>query len=192
MKPRNFCSILLLCILSCSWLQGRGQLDPRLQVLNSHFVGVWVGTNYDYTKPKIVTNPVRIAITNDPKKGRLRLEYTYGTKGQKSYDHLVRFMVIDPAKSTVTLYWEGDKKEASKAGGLKELLDAGYGIFQFSYTDVMNGSNVISLATFEIKEDSLYYCWEESKNGVDFSRTGEWRLTRESAANGPADVKPSP
>ena len=56
----------------------------------------------------------------------------------------------------------------------------------------MNGSNVISLATFEIKEDSLYYCWEKSKNGVDFSRTGEWRLTRESAANGPADVKPSP
>ena len=120
------------------------------------------------------------------------MEYTYGAKGEKSYVHLVSFMVIDPAKSTVTLYWEGDKKEASKAGGLKELLDAGYGIFQFSYTDVMNGSNVISLATFEIKEDSLYYCWEESKNGVDFSRTAEWKLTRESAANGPADVKPSP
>ena len=98
-------------------------MDPRLQALNSHFAGVWVGTNYDYTKPKIVTNPVRIAITNDPQKGRLRLEYTYGTKGQKSYDHLVRFMVIDPAKSTVTLYWEGNKKEASKAGGLKELLE---------------------------------------------------------------------
>ena len=192
MRPRNFCSILLLCVLSCSWLRGWGQLDPRLQVLNSHFVGVWVGTDNMYTDPKTTAVPVRIVITDDPKKGRLRMEYTYGAKGEKSYDHLVSFMVIDPTKSTVTRSFEGGGTAVYKAGGLKELLDIGYGIFQFSFVDSENGSNVIHLATFEIKEDSLYYCWEESKNGVDFSRTAEWKLTRESAANGPADVKPSP
>ena len=167
-------------------------MDPRLQALNSHFVGVWVGTDHDFTDAKMPNISVRIAITDDPKKGRLRMEYTYGAKGEKSYDHLVSFMVIDPTKSTVTRSFEGGGTAVYKAGGLKELLDAGYGIFQFSFVDSENGSNVIHLATFEIKEDSLYYCWEESKNGVDFSRTAEWKLTRESAANGPADVKPSP
>jgi hypothetical protein len=192
-KPRNFCSILLVCVLSCSWLQGPGQMDPRLQVLYSHFVGVWVGTYYGYREPKIVTSPVRVVITIDAKRERLRWEYTYGTKGQKSYDHLVRFMAIDPAKSWVTINQAGSEW-TYKAGDLKELLDTGYGIFHFAGAEFQfsSGSDVVSLGTYEIKEDSLYYCWAETSNRVDFSTRAEWKLTRESAANGPADAKPSP
>jgi len=180
MKPQILCSFVLLCFVSCSWLQGHGQIDPRLQTVNLHFVGVWVGKNDAYIKSPTVTTPVRIAITNDPKKGRLRLEYTYGTKGQKSYDHSVRFIVIDPIKSTVTLNWQHNSKEVYKAAGLEKFLDAGYGDFGFSGTQTENGLNVIYRATFELNADDLYYRWEKSTNGVDFSITGEWTLSRES------------
>ncbi|HEX9199218.1 MAG TPA: hypothetical protein VF865_06640 [Acidobacteriaceae bacterium] len=139
----------------------------------------------------MVTTPVRVAITNDPKKGRLRLEYTYGTKGQKSYDHSVRFMVIDPAKSTVTLNWQHDSKEIYTAKGLDKILDAGYGDFGFYGSQSEHGLNVNYRATFELSADRLFYCWEKSNNGVDFSMNGEWTLSRESGANGTAGVSPN-
>ena len=166
-------------------------MDPRLQVLNSHFVGVWAGTNVAYNSPT-VTVPVRIVVTNDSKKGRLRLEYIYGTKGQKSYDHAVRFMVIDPASSRVTLNWRHNSDEVYKAVGLEEVLNAGYGSFGFFGAVQVNGLKVLYRQMLELTADSFYYCWEKTSDGVDYSKTGEWTLTRESGANTSAGTKPGP
>ena len=181
MKQYPFRSLLLLYILCCSWLQGQGQANQQLRVLNSHFTGVWVGTHYDFSKLK--TTPVRLEITENPKNGVLRLEYVYGTKGQNSYSHIVRFMAIEPDKSAVTLRWEHESKDRYHADGLDKVLSAGYGDITLSPAQSVNGENLFYRATFHLSPERLTYFWEKSADNVTFVKTAEWTLTREVTPN---------
>jgi hypothetical protein len=124
----------------------------------------------------MVTTPVRLEIKDDPKKGILRIDYTYGIKGQKSYEHLVRFMAINPSKGTVTLNWQYEAKEAYDTAGLDKLLNAGYGDLEISDAGYH--------AIFRLAPDRFSYFWEKSDENGEYSKTGEWTMTRASGASG--------
>lgn len=174
---------LVLCLIAGMCLHANGQVEVQLQALDSHFAGVWVGTNHDYTKIPMVTNHVRIVIKDNPKKGELRFEYTYGTKGQKGYEHLVRFLAIKPERSMVDFNWQHDPKEHCKAVGLDEVLGTGYGEFRCSYSVRTDRKDVWYRGIFRIEPDQFTYSWDKGDNQVDYVKSGEWTLTRESTAS---------
>ena len=161
-------------------LKGSGQVNAQLQAVDSHFAGAWVGMNHDYTKTPMVSNPVRIEIRDNPKKGELRLEYTYWIKGQKGYDHLVRFMAIKPARSTVEFNWQHESKESYTVSGLDALLNTGFGEFTCAGTVHTSGKDIAYRCVFHIEVDRFNYSWEKSDDGVTFSKSGDWTLKRES------------
>ena len=169
-----------ICLLSAlllggTLLQSQTQTDQQLHGLYSHFAGTWIGKHEDYTKTPTLETPLRIEIREDTKKRNLRLEYFYGTKGQKSYDHLVRFMSIDPSASIVTLNWNHDSKEHYKAEPLSELLSQGYGDLKFSGTLL----GTLYRGSFHLSPDHLSYFWEKSADSTHFYKTADWTLTRE-------------
>lgn len=172
-------AVVVLCLSAGLCLKGHGQVDAQLQVVDSHFAGVWVGTNHSYTKSAMVSTPVKIEIRDNPKKRELRLEYTYGTKGQKGYDHLVRFLAIKPAESRVDLHWQHDLVEHYQATGLDGVLNTGYGEIACAGKFYAPEKDVLYRFVFHIEADRFTYSWEKSDDGVKFVKTGDWDLMRE-------------
>lgn len=173
-------AVVILCSLASFGLKVNAQVDAQLQTLDSHIAGVWVGTNHDYTKTPMITTALRLEIADNPKKSELRLVYTYGIKGQKGYDHSVRFMSIKPATSLIELHWQHEIVGRYKANGLTEVLNAGYGKFTFGGTINTVGTDRIYVCIFHLEPNSLIYLWEKSDDGVTFYKTGDWTLNRES------------
>lgn len=171
----------IFCLLSGVSSKATGQVDAQLLTLNSHFAGVWVGTSDNYVKMPMVTRPVRIEIKDNPKKRELRLEYWYGIKGQKTYEHLVRYMTIHPAKSSVDLAWQYESTEHFQARGLDGVLGTGYGDFTLANTFHADAGDVTYRCVFHIEADRFTYKWATSNDGVKFYKEAEWILTREGA-----------
>ena len=178
-------AIAALCLIAGLCQKGYGQIDAQLQAVDAHFAGAWVGTNHDYTQTPMVSNAVRIEIKENPKKRELRLEYTYGTKGQKGYDHWVRFMAIKPEQSTIEFHWQHKPLEHYQASGLDGVLRTGYGEFTCTGTVRTDVEHRPYRCIFHIETDRLSFLWEKSDDGVTFSKTGDWILTREPASVGP-------
>lgn len=174
-------SIAILCLFAGLCPKGHGQADVQLQTVDSHFEGTWVGTNHDYTKTPIVSNPVRIEVKENPKKRELRFEYTYGTKGQKGYDRFVRFMAIKPAQSTVEFHWQHESIERYQVSGLDGVLSTGYGEFTCMGTAQTDVEHRPYRGVFHIEANQFTFSWEKSGDGASFIKTGDWVLTRESA-----------
>lgn len=180
LKVSNFVrAVTVLGLFAGLCVKSQGQLDAQLQALDSHLAGAWVGTNYDYTKTPMVSNPVRIEIKENPKKRELRLEYTYGTKGQQGYDHLVRFIAIKPAQSIIEFHWQHKSLERYQVSGLDGVLSTGYGDFTCAGTVHTDGIDLPYRCVFHIEAEHFSYSWEKSEDGVTFSKTGQWVLTRE-------------
>ena len=177
-----------LCMVGGLAVRGYGQANAPLGLVDTHFAGMWVGTNHDYTKVPMVANPVRIEIRDDPKKHELRMDYTYGIKGQRGYDHRVRFLSIEPATSTVEFHWQHRPTERYLAAGLDEVLRTGYGVFTCAGMVYSKYRIVPYRGMFDIEADRFTYSWEKSDDGVTFAKTGEWVLTRESAETSPTTL----
>ena len=127
----------------------------------------------------MVANQVKIEIRENPKKRELRLEYTYGTKGQKGYDHLVRFMAIKPAQSMLDLHWQHNSVEHYQASGLDQVLSTGYGEFTCTGKVRIDGKDLLYRCIFHIEADRFSYSWGKSDDGITFLKSGDWTLTRE-------------
>ncbi len=148
----------------------------------AHFVGTWVGTDRYLKDGAEVTEHLRIQITEESKKRRLRLSYTYGEPGQKSTDHLTRFFTLDTLKGEMNLHWSDEPSNKYQATGLDEFARTGYGLFTVTKAIKLNGLPVISRGTFHLDADHFNYGWDESVNGKPFVVISTFKLSRETAA----------
>jgi hypothetical protein len=171
--------VLLSAGLLIGTANSKSQTDPALQVVYSHFIGTWSGTDDYRSNRGMVTVPVAITISETKNQKALKLDYVYSKKGEKDYQHLVRFMAIDPVKGTVTLNWEHDDKEHYKTTGLDEFMKTGYGTFGFSIVMLPeNGVTIVDSCTLQLTANTLSYTWGESWNEPTSQTTGAWKLSR--------------
>ena len=179
MKWTRLVVVLLSAGLLIGTANSKAQTDPALQVVYSHFIGTWSGTDEYRSDRGMITVPVAITIIETKNQKALKLDYVYSQKGKKDYQHLIRFMILDPVNGTVTLNWEHDSKEHYKATGLDEFMKTGYGTFGFSIETLSeNGGPIVNSCTFQLTANTLSYTWGESWNPPTNLTTGSWKLSR--------------
>jgi hypothetical protein len=151
------------------------------------FVGTWVGSSRFWRDGAEQTEHLKIEITEEKPKHRLRLVYTYGQPGEKGFDHRTRFITLDPAKGEMTSYFVGDTRTKHKplqAVGLAEFAKDGYGNFTMSEESVdPDGRRVASRCTFVLDADVFGYLWAQSVDGGPFAPYSVIKLKREDATS---------
>ncbi|HEX5283656.1 MAG TPA: hypothetical protein VFW30_06015 [Bryocella sp.] len=155
------------------------QTSSQLQTLNDHFVGTWVGTNHDYSVNPVTTSSVTITVTEDKRKHRLNMEYVYVEAGKLTETRYRRYIVVEPATSTVFINRKGQGKEHLAADGLDELLRNGYGDFTLRGTAWYRGDHhALVRNDYHLSPDTWSYEIYVSASGGPFVKTGDWTMKR--------------
>lgn len=159
------------------------QTNSPLQTLNDHFVGTWVGTNHDYSVNRVTTSHVIVTVTEDRRKNRLNMEYVYVEAVKSTVTHYKRYVVIEPASSTVFINRNREGKQHLAASGLDDLLRNGYGDFTLRGTAWYNGDHrAVVRYDYHLSPDTWSYEVYVSASDSPFVRTGDWTMKRATTA----------
>jgi hypothetical protein len=150
----------------------------------ANFVGSWVGTSR-YAKNGVEAREhIKLEITEETKKRRLRLEYTYGEKGEQGYERQTRFITLNPLKEEMTSIFTGDDRTpAYHTEGLDEFAKTGYGKFiVINQTKDASGLPTLFRCTYDLGADHFNYDWWQSVDGQTFRLYSVFRFIREGSA----------
>lgn len=173
----RFC-FSLFALLSTSPLIA--QATPSVQTLDQHFAGTWVGVNEDYTVTPERTLDLTVTVVEDPRKHRLSMEYVYSGPRKSVPEHYKRFVVFEPATSTVLIDRKGSGgKQRQRADGLDALLKNGYGDLTLHATVRYKGDeHAVERAEYHLTPDTWDYELYVSAFGGPFVETLACSLKR--------------
>jgi hypothetical protein len=172
----------LIAILLSTAVAAQGQraaMDPP--DIYSSFVGKWVGSSLTLRNGRQVVEPVSIEITETSKKDAIREDTAYGKPGEKGFSKDTRFMILDPAKSQLTLYWKGNPKDIYDVVGLDQFAQTGYGSLVGIQQSLDGTQPVTYRLTIQVTKDSFTYKWEQSANGQPFLIRSLFSFVRETS-----------
>lgn len=179
MRLTRLLSVLLLFVVAGGVIAQAPAPSPELAL--SHFVGTWTGVGQNFTATPTETVPLTVVVTQEThsKHPALHMEYTYGTKGTKTYDHITRYLWFDPAKSQVVFEWKHAGKDVFEARGLETFFASGYGSFTVANVVLEARGDAYYHGLFMLGPQTWTYSWERSTDGKVFTKRSDWTLTRQ-------------
>jgi hypothetical protein len=186
-KAVSLVALVVLTVGSMGFAQAPALAPAAAPVdIYTNFVGTWVGSSRYSKNGAEVTEHIKLEITEEKKQKRLRLDYTYGEKGQQGYDRRTRFITLEPLKEEMTSIFKGDAGPPNKypTEGLDEFAKTGYGNFIVinQTAQVASGRPALFRGTFHLNADHFNYEWIESLDGQRFTLSSVFRLTKTASA----------
>jgi hypothetical protein len=195
MNLRKLAPLLLALLCLPMRAQSARNTPANLVDVTANFVGDWVGTAQNLEHGALTTSPVALRITETKKKNSIRLDYTYGKKGEKGFDQSSRTFSFGPKLSEVTSQWQHDSKEIYQATGLEKFAETGYGMFVVSDSVPRpgpDGKKRLYRCTFHLDPNNLSYEWEASLDGNKFLTTGLFTFMRKKINAADFNTKQTP
>jgi hypothetical protein len=165
-------------------------LRSECQMTNDHanmdiyknFVGHWTGFNEVVQKGAVVRTLLDLVVTEEKNGKLMRLDYTYGKKGEKDFAQSTRYVELRPEKAVMVLRWKGEAKMPFKTDGLEQFAKDGLGKFTAQNELMLSQQKVFDRGTFELQARSFFYKWERSVDGINYTLTSVNLLNRENGA----------
>lgn len=171
--------ILLLAVFtSCSFGQSQevGK-DANVDGIYKNFLGNWKGSSERVVGGQPVQETIELAITEEPQKHRLRLDYVYNHK--VDIPGTRRFLKLDPSNEIVTMQWNGYSSDRCAASSLKEFAQTGLGDFTvLCRSGLFARDRRIDRMTFHLGIDTLEYEWALSTDGQIYKPYSKFSFKR--------------
>ncbi len=167
-------SIMIFAVLATSsFLRAQDNATPPLsQSIYRNFVGSWEGARAWSENGNLKHGLVKIVITEEPKKNRMRLDYVY--MNDTGTEKNVRFIQLDLARKSMEMR---DKGHTDRFGvkGLEQFAQTGLGDFGacHHFTD-----NQIECMTVHLEADKFDYAWVDSTDGRTYVTRSHSSLKR--------------
>jgi hypothetical protein len=176
MKRHLFHYAALASVLLCTVCQA--QTAPSLSIadLYKNFAGSWTGMCCDFSGSKFPPTPVRLVVTIEKSGRAMRWETTYGVRGQSTYDHATKVVVLNPAKNEISY-----DAMLFRSPDLADFAQKGFG--SFSASALEPESRQVRRGTFELSPSTLTVRWETAPNGQHYKLEGLFSYRRDTTAD---------
>src|SRR5260370_29750359 len=96
------CFLLALFCFSLRSECQTANAHPNIDIYKN-FVGRWTGYHEGTEKGTPVRISLEIVVTEEKNGKSMRFDYTYGTKGEKDFERLTRYVELQPASAAMSL-----------------------------------------------------------------------------------------
>jgi hypothetical protein len=168
-------SILIFAVLATSsFLRAQDKATPPLsQSIYRNFVGSWEGARAWSENGNLKRGLVKIVITEEPKKNRMRLDYVYGN--DTGTETRVRFMQLDPARKSMKMHYKGQAEDRFDVKGLEQFAQTGLGDFGACH---FFPNKQIECMRVHLEADKFNYEWADSTDGQTYVTMSHFSLKR--------------
>ncbi|MBB5316780.1 hypothetical protein [Tunturibacter empetritectus] len=174
---------LMCLLLALLYLSPRSESQSASSQQNldiyKNFIGRWIGYNETLQNGSLKRVPLELLVTEEKDGKSIRVDYTYGRKGDDGFERQTRYIELRPEKAEMILHWKGEEREKFQTDGLEQFAENGLGKFVAQQKPSGNGQKVIYRATFELQPKTFSYVWERSGDGQKYGITGTFSFTRD-------------